>query len=148
MSSVAEAFAPDVLSLVDHHCHGIVLEELDRPAFERLITEGDPPLGTTHGSFDSPVGLAIRRWCAPVLGLEPHVPAGRYLERRAELGAPAAIRLLLRASDTGMGLRRADPLHLAGLIRRFLDLGVNLVLLHCYPFHRHARYLAAAYRNV
>jgi len=300
MSSVAEAFAPDVLSLVDHHCHGIVLEELDRPAFERLITEGDPPLGTTHGSFDSPLGLAIRRWCAPVLGLEPHAVAERYLERRAELGPRKASRLLLRASQSGtllldtglrasevldpaamaelagtatreivrleavaeavaaeqpsaaefpgryaerlrqaaqdrdaaglksivayrlgfdfdpeppahaevvaaagrwlrqpralgelrgagtafrltdpvllrhgiwagaelarergfplqfhagfgdpdLDLRRADPLHLTALIRQFRAIGVNLVLLHCYPFHRHAGYLAAVYRNV
>ncbi|HEX9342381.1 MAG TPA: amidohydrolase family protein [Actinomycetota bacterium] len=295
MATVTGALDLGALTLVDHHCHGIVLDDLERPAFERLITEGDPP-AAEEGAFDSPVGLAIRRWCAPVLGLEPHVPAGRYLERRAELGAPAASRLLLRASGTGtllldtglrpgeildpaamgelagaatrelvrleavaealaaerppaaefpdrfaarlrdtvkdagdgaaglksivayrlgfdfdpapparaevvaaagrwlrdlgavpgaprvtdpvllrhgiwagaelarerglplqfhagfgdtdLDLRRADPLHLTGLIRRFRELGVNLVLLHCYPFHRHAGYLAAAYRNV
>jgi len=275
------------LSLVDHHCHGIVLDELERPAFERLITEGDPPRAE-GGAFDSPVGLAIRRWCAPVLGLEPNVAAGRYLERRAELGAWEASRRLLRASGTGtllldtglrpgeilgpaamgelagaatreivrleaaaealaaeqpaateypdryaerlrdtvrdrdaaglksivayrhgfdfdpappsraevvaaagrwlrgasrlsdpvllrhgiwagaelareqgfplqfhagfgdtdLDLRRADPLHLTGLIRRLRALDVNVVLLHCYPFHRNAGYLAAVYRNV
>jgi predicted TIM-barrel fold metal-dependent hydrolase len=281
------------LPLVDHHCHGIVLEELEPPAFERLITEGDPPRAE-GGAFDSPVGLAIRRWCAPVLGLEPHAPAARYLERRAELGAREASRRLLRASgsaallldtglrpgeildpvamgelagatareivrleavaeavaaeepsagaypdrfaerlratvqasdaaglksivayrlgfdfdpappahaevvaaagrwlrdlaveptaprltdpvllrygiwagaelarerglplqfhagfgDTDLDLRRADPLHLTALIRQFRALEVNVVLLHCYPFHRHAGYLAAVYRNV
>jgi predicted TIM-barrel fold metal-dependent hydrolase len=283
----------DPLTLVDHHCHGVVLGDLERPAFERLITEGDPPQAE-GGAFDSPVGLAIRRWCAPVLGLEPHVPAGRYLERRGELGAREASRLLLRATGTGtllldtglrpgeildpaamgelaaattrevvrleavaetvaaeqppaaeypdrfaarlratvqdrdaaglksvvayrlgfdfdpapparaevvaaagrwlrdlhagpgalrltdpvllrhgiwagaelarehglplqfhagfgdtdLDLRRADPLHLTALIRRLREWDVNLVLLHCYPFHRHAGYLAAVYRNV
>ncbi|MEV7970456.1 amidohydrolase, partial [Sphaerisporangium sp. NPDC088356] len=54
--------------LVDHHCHGVRRDELSRSQFEPLITEaGTPaPPGTTH--FDTPVGTAIRRWCAPVLG--------------------------------------------------------------------------------
>ena len=36
---VHEALA--ALELVDHHCHGVVTEELDRAAFESLLTEGD-----------------------------------------------------------------------------------------------------------
>jgi predicted TIM-barrel fold metal-dependent hydrolase len=36
--------------------------------------------------FDSPLGLAIRRWCAPVLGLSPCAPADDYWARRSELG--------------------------------------------------------------
>jgi uncharacterized protein len=36
--------------------------------------------------FDSPLGLAIRRWCAPVLGLSPLAPADDYWARRSELG--------------------------------------------------------------
>jgi predicted TIM-barrel fold metal-dependent hydrolase len=35
--------------------------------------------------FDSPLGLAIRRWCAPVLNLPPHAPADEYWARRSEL---------------------------------------------------------------
>ena len=62
------------MGLVDHHCHGVVPGDLDRRSFEGLITEGfDPaPEGTSH--FDSPVGLAIRRWCAPVLELSMSSP--------------------------------------------------------------------------
>jgi predicted TIM-barrel fold metal-dependent hydrolase len=54
------------------------------------------PPGTTH--FDTPLGVAIRRWCAPALGLEPHVPPAVYLARRADLGAPEVNRRLLRAA--------------------------------------------------
>ena len=37
--------------------------------------------------FDSPLGLAIRRWCAPVLGLPIHSrTADDYWARRSELG--------------------------------------------------------------
>jgi hypothetical protein len=84
--------------LVDHHCHGVVPQDLDRPSFEGFINEGfDPaPEGTSH--FDSPVGLAIRRWCAPVLELRPLPSADEYLARRAALGAEEAQRRLLRAA--------------------------------------------------
>ncbi|TMK64629.1 MAG: amidohydrolase, partial [Actinobacteria bacterium] len=59
------------LRLIDHHCHGVVKADLDLAGFENLIAESSdpPPRGTSR--FDSPLGLAVRRWCAPVLGLEP-----------------------------------------------------------------------------
>jgi predicted TIM-barrel fold metal-dependent hydrolase len=89
------------LRLVDHHCHGLVGVELDRPAFEEMLTEADTvsALGTTL--FDSLIGLAVRRWCAPVLDLEPHVSADDYLARRAELGADEVNRRFLRSTGTG-----------------------------------------------
>jgi uncharacterized protein len=96
------------MPLVDHHCHGVRRDDLTRAAFEGLLTEGGPaPAGTTH--FDGPVGLAVRRWCAPVLGLEPYADPEAYLDRRRDLGAVEANRRLLRAAgiadfcvDTGV----------------------------------------------
>jgi uncharacterized protein len=86
------------MGLVDHHCHGVVPGDLDRRSFEGLITEGfDPaPEGTSH--FDSPVGLAIRRWCAPVLELSPVASPDEYLTRRAELGAEEVHRRFLQSA--------------------------------------------------
>jgi hypothetical protein len=77
---------PHLTDLVDHHCHGILTADLDRAAFEGLMNEAvrASPLGTTL--FDSMMGWAIRRHCAPVLGLEPLAPADDYLARRVELG--------------------------------------------------------------
>lgn len=100
MSTELEALLRD-LPLTDHHCHGVMTTDLDRPAFEALISEGfdPPPEGTTH--FDSPAGLAVRRWCAPVLDLEPLTAPERYLERRAELGAEEVSRRLLRQAGLG-----------------------------------------------
>ena len=47
--------------------------------------------------------------------------------------------------DPDLDLRRADPL----LARDFLaNCGAPVVLLHCYPFHRQAAFLAHAYPNV
>ncbi len=72
--------------LVDHHCHGLVLRDLDRREFEALLNEaqGTSPLGTSV--FDSMLGLAVRRYAAPVLGLEELVDADRYLAERRRLG--------------------------------------------------------------
>ncbi|MGI5291132.1 amidohydrolase family protein [Nonomuraea polychroma] len=84
--------------LVDHHCHGVRRDDLTRAQFELLLHEGGgaAPPGTTH--FDTPFGLAIRRWCAPLLDLEPHAPPAVYLSRRAELGAAEVNRRLLTAA--------------------------------------------------
>ncbi|GLY91039.1 amidohydrolase family protein [Actinoallomurus iriomotensis] len=84
------------LRLVDHHCHGVAGRDLDRSAFESLLTEakGPGPLGGTL--FDSQLGFAVRRWCAPVLDLPPHAPADDYLARRADLGFAEVNRRFLR----------------------------------------------------
>jgi predicted TIM-barrel fold metal-dependent hydrolase len=86
------------LPLIDHHCHGLVTHDLDRTGFEELLTEADTvsPLGTSL--FDSMIGLAVRRWCAPVLDLPAYAAPGDYLARRTELGATEVNRRLLRAS--------------------------------------------------
>jgi predicted TIM-barrel fold metal-dependent hydrolase len=86
------------LALIDHHVHGVVSAPLDRPGVEALLTEapGPPPPGTS--TFDSQLGFAVRRWCAPVLDLKPSAPAEVYLARRAELGPAEVSRRLLRAA--------------------------------------------------
>jgi hypothetical protein len=62
----------ETLRLVDHHCHGVVAGDVDRSAFESMLTEAESP-GPLGGTlFDSAIGLAVRRWCAPVLDLPPH----------------------------------------------------------------------------
>lgn len=84
--------------LVDHHCHGVVTADLDRPGFESLITEGAAWPGISP--FDSPVGVAVRRHCAPLLDLPRHAPAEEYLARRAELGSGEVNRRFLTAAGT------------------------------------------------
>ncbi|SEH03397.1 hypothetical protein SAMN05444920_13629 [Nonomuraea solani] len=95
--------------LVDHHCHGVRRDDLNRARFELLISEGGNPAppGTTH--FDTPFGAAVRRWCAPLLGLEPHAPPAVYLTRRAELGAGEVNRRLLTGAGVVAFLVDATP---------------------------------------
>lgn len=99
----------DLGPLVDHHCHGLVVEDLDRAGFEALMNEATrpSPLGTTL--FDSMLGLAIRRHCAPLLDLEPLATAEEYLARRTALGSAEVNRRMVAAAgieeflvDTGL----------------------------------------------
>jgi uncharacterized protein len=89
------------LRLVDHHVHGAATADLDRAGLEDGLTESAwaAPAGTSH--LDSQLGFAVRRWCAPVLDLPPHVDAPSYLARRRELGAAEVARRFLRASGIG-----------------------------------------------
>ncbi|MFD3933811.1 amidohydrolase family protein [Streptomyces sp. NPDC058611] len=84
--------------LVDQHCHGVIRTELGLGTFEAelLRSAGPPAAGTTF--FDTQTGFAVRRWCPPLLGLEPHCPPARYLARRRELGPAESARRLLRGS--------------------------------------------------
>ncbi|WP_318215428.1 amidohydrolase family protein [Streptomyces sp. SCL15-6] len=108
------------LDLVDHHCHGAVVDDLDRAGFESLLTEGEAWPGVS--AFDSPVGLAVRRHCAPLLDLPRHASPDAYLARRSELGAAEVNRRFLRAAgtdvfcvDTGYAPHRVTtPAGLAG----------------------------------
>jgi predicted TIM-barrel fold metal-dependent hydrolase len=86
------------LPLIDHHCHGVSPSDLDFAKFQALFSESyrPAPPGTTE--FQKPLGLAIRRWCAPLLDLEPSCPAETYVERRLALGAAEVNRRFLRAS--------------------------------------------------
>src|SRR5215212_204444 len=88
------------LPLVDHHCHGLVRRDLDRREFEAMLTEAEGPSVLGGSLFDSQIGFAVRRWCAPVLDLPAHAPADDYLTRRAELGAEEVNRRLLAATGT------------------------------------------------
>ncbi len=50
--------------------------------------------------------------------------------------------------DPDLVLHLTNPTLLTELIRQLSGLGVDVALLHCYPFHREAGYLAAMYPNV
>ncbi|MET8701414.1 amidohydrolase family protein [Kitasatospora sp. NPDC058032] len=72
------------LPLVDHHVHASLASPVSRAQFETLITESDRPLPTGVTQFDSQIGFAIRRHCAPLLGLRPHASADAYWAARCE----------------------------------------------------------------
>jgi uncharacterized protein len=50
--------------------------------------------------------------------------------------------------DPDLRINQANPALLTDLVRAFAQLPVNVVFLHCYPYHREAGYLAAVFPNV
>jgi predicted TIM-barrel fold metal-dependent hydrolase len=88
------------LPLLDQHCHGVVLHDPSAAQLDMLINEGGLPAAPGTTRWDSPVGLALRRHCAPILDLEPFAAPAEYLTRRHALGADEVNRRLLRAAGT------------------------------------------------
>lgn len=63
-----------------------------------------------------------------------------------ETGLP--VQLHAGYGDPDLNLRRCDPLLLTDWIKLVEPLGTDILLLHCYPFHRHAGYLAQVFPHV
>jgi predicted TIM-barrel fold metal-dependent hydrolase len=115
--------AASSMHLVDHYCQGVLRTELGLGTFEAHLApaaapSAPPAPGTTF--FDTQTGFAVRRWCPPLLDLEPHCPPARYLARRRELGVLEAGRRLLRGTgiatylvDTGRPGDLAGPPEIA-----------------------------------
>jgi len=88
----------DIERLVDHHCHGIITDTLERPRLEALMSESHRPAIPGVTQFDKPLGQVIRRYCAPILDLEPLASADDYVRRRTELGGEEVASRLMKAT--------------------------------------------------
>jgi len=96
MSAAQDPVLPFVAAqpLVDHHCHGVLRAGGDLAG---LLNEADGAAVADGMAFDSLAGLAFRRWCPPLLGLEPHASIEDYAERRAGLDPAEVNRQFLDA---------------------------------------------------
>ncbi|MEV3982918.1 amidohydrolase family protein [Nonomuraea sp. NPDC049758] len=135
-SSFADAFARELwertggargLKSVAAYRHGLDLDP-EPPSRAEVTEAAGRWLGSGGGKLTEPVLLRHVIWA----GIERGLP----IQFHTGLG------------DPDLDLRRADPLLLRGLVERAEPTGVPLVLLHCYPFQRHAGFLAQAYPNV
>jgi predicted TIM-barrel fold metal-dependent hydrolase len=87
------------IALIDHHVHGTFDEPVDRAGFEAAINEGSTdPVPSFMTQFDSPLGLSIRRWCAPLLGLDALATADDYWARRSECTPDEIATIMLPAA--------------------------------------------------
>jgi len=68
------------------------------------------------------------------------------LHAAVQLGLP--IQIHTGFGDRDLDLHRANPIHLLDFLRTPGVARVPIVLLHCYPYHREAGYLAQAFENV
>lgn len=87
------------IRLIDHHVHGAFDQPVDRAEFENSINEASTdPVPGFMSQFDSPLGLSIRRWCAPLLGLDALASADDYWARRSEFAPDELARIMLPAA--------------------------------------------------
>jgi predicted TIM-barrel fold metal-dependent hydrolase len=97
------------------------------------------------------VEAAAGRWLARIEAGEGVRLADEVLHRHLvwtglDLGLP--VQFHVGYGDSDVDLHRCDPLLLTGLLRATRSLGVPILLLHNYPFHRNAAYLAQVFEHV
>ncbi|WP_410660754.1 amidohydrolase family protein [Amycolatopsis sp. lyj-112] len=97
------------------------------------------------------VAEAAGRWLARIEAGEPVRLADEVLHRfliwtGIDLALP--IQFHVGYGDSDVDLHRCDPLLLTGLLRATRSRGVPILLLHNYPFHRNAAYLAQVFEHV
>ncbi|MDT0454131.1 amidohydrolase family protein [Streptomyces sp. DSM 41527] len=105
-----------------------------------LALDPAPPApGAVHTAARSWLAAGAPRLTDPVLLrhlVQLAVATGRPLQLHTGFG------------DPDLRLDHADPALLTDLARATADTGTDLVLLHCYPYHRQAAYLAAVFPHV
>lgn len=105
-----------------------------------LALDPAPPApGAVHTAARSWLAAGAPRLTDPVLLrhlVQLAVATGRPLQLHTGFG------------DPDLRLDHADPALLTDLVRATADTGTDLVLLHCYPYHRQAAYLAAVFPHV
>ncbi len=99
---------------------------------------------------DTEVVAAVERWLGGVGGTPPRL-ADETLHRffiwcGADLGLP--IQFHVGYGDRDVDLHRCNPLLLTDLLRALEPAGVPVMLLHNYPYHREAGYLAQVFPHV
>ena len=64
------------------------------------------------------------------------------------VGHRKPIQVHIGYGDSDIVLHRCDPTQMTGFIKATVDSGIQLMLLHCYPFIREAGFLAQVYPHV
>ena len=86
---------------VDAHAHGFQAVDVGQKEFGDHLTESSWPAPEGCMHVDTPLGLAVRHWCAPILDLEPHTSVETYLARRSELGPDEVNDRFVQAAELG-----------------------------------------------
>lgn len=100
---------------------------------------------------DDEVTRAVQRWRAdtpegrPLRLTDPVIIRAGWWEA---IHRQAPIQLHVGYGDPHVDLHRCNPLLLTDLLRNARGSGASFLLLHCYPFHREAGYLAHVFEHV
>lgn len=142
--TTAEGFASDFAAALEQATHRAV--GLKSIAAYRHGLDFDPTPPTAQE-----VTAAAGRWLAAApdptqLRLDDPVLLRHLLWTGAELHLP--LQFHTGYGDADLDLHRSNPALLTNFIRAIQPRDVPVMLLHCYPYHREAGYLAAVYPHV
>jgi predicted TIM-barrel fold metal-dependent hydrolase len=106
----------EAVALIDHHVHGSWAAAGGRDRFENGLNEANTePVAAFDSAFDSQLGFAVRKHCAPLLGLAEHVEPQQYWDLRCQFTEPDLAEVFLPAAgvsdwivDTGFSVGVAD----------------------------------------
>ena len=84
--------------LIDHHVHGILRGRIGAARVALALSESDRGAAADAAGHDTQVWHAVRRWCAPLLGLEPGASAEAYLAARLPMTNEAVAAAMLPAA--------------------------------------------------
>jgi predicted TIM-barrel fold metal-dependent hydrolase len=106
--------------------------DADRPSRSDVDAAAEQFLRNGGARLDDPVLIRWLIWTA------------------ADIGGRAGLPLQIHSGfgDTDITLHRADPSRFTPLVRTLAPTGVDLVFLHCYPYHREAGAMAAVFPYV
>ena len=98
---------------------------------------------------DADVVAAVDRWQRIIGDRAPRMsdPMLSAFGVHAAVAAELPVQFHVGFGDRDLDLNRVDPLLLLPLLRQESVARVPILLLHCYPFHRNAAYLAQAFDN-
>ena len=120
-----------------------------------VVVSRSPPTGrggpAPRRPSDAEVTAAARRWLARAEGSGPPRLADETLQRfliwcGVDLRLP--VQFHVGYGDSDVDLHRCNPLLLTPLLRAIQPTGVSVMLLHNYPYHREAGYLAQVFPQV
>lgn len=100
---------------------------------------------------DADVTRAVERWRSetpagqPLRLTDPVIIRAGWWEA---INRSVPIQLHVGYGDPHVDLHRTNPLLLSDLLRNARGSGASFLLLHCYPFHREAGYLAHVFEHV
>ena len=88
----------ETIELVDHHTHGILAGPTDAAQYIHALSESDRPAASAGAGLATQVGIAVRRWCGPLLGLPANLDDEAFVEARVRIPTIDAARRLLPAA--------------------------------------------------